>query len=120
MEVQLYGCDIDLTVEGFVGVRIDEDIGADTKIEAADERMVFRAWRVENSRIVLAEVAAPSEPDGGIVVRLHLAIFELRFEWVVGVIELQSNRHIVPHRVQVGRLDEESVGDQILCTEKRG
>src|SRR5262245_50416383 len=85
----------DLAVERIVGLRVNEEVGAHAEVEATNERMLFRARRVEHAGVVLAEVSASREPDRRVVVTLHLSIFELRLERIVRVFELESNRDVV-------------------------
>src|SRR5678809_1716776 len=99
MQVHLEGSDINLTVERVVGFRIDKVIATDTEVEASDERVILGAWRVIHARVVLAEVTATCEPDRSVVVRLDLAIFELRLQRIVRIFELETNGEVVAGRI---------------------
>ena len=95
MQVHLEGGDVDLAVERVVGFRIDKVIGTNAKVEAADERMIPGTGRVIHARVVLAKIPPTGEPDCGVVVRLHFAVFELRLQRIVGEFELQTNGEVV-------------------------
>src|SRR5215831_12772135 len=119
MQVHLEGGDINLAVERVVGLRVDKVIATDTEVEASDERMILRTWRVIQARVVLAELTATCEPDRSVVVRLDLAIFELRLQRIVGIFELETNGEVVAGRIQFGCLHQKSVGHQVLRAKER-